>query len=146
MENFELKPAAGYKKNRQRIGRGPGSGQGCTAGRGMNGQKSRSGFKKHPWFEGGQMPLQRRVPKRGFYNRFRVLYAEVSIDKLNKFADGDKVNSETLFEKKIIKKKKLPVKIIGNEELTVKNLEISVAKLTKSAKKIVEDNGCTVKL
>lgn len=132
MSQFELKPAKGSLKNRKRIGRGPGSGQGCTAGRGMNGQMSRSGSKKRPWFEGGQMPLQRRVPKRGFTNIFRKEYQVVNVSKLDVFSDGETVTLESLYEKGVVSKRLVPVKILGDGELG-KKLEVKVAAATKSA-------------
>lgn len=141
MSQFELKPAKGATKNRKRVGRGPGSGQGTTSGRGMNGQKSRSGSKRRPWFEGGQMPLQRRVPKRGFTNIFKKEYQEVKVSALEKYQGSETVTLETLYAQGFVSKREIPVKILGNGELT-KKLAVSVAAATKVAiDKIVKAGG-----
>ena len=99
-----LKSAAGHKKNRKRIGRGIGSGTGKTSGKGQKGQNSRSGGGVHPWFEGGQMPLQRRLPKRGFTNIFKVYYEIVNVEQLARCAGSDPVTPEVMKEKGLIKK------------------------------------------
>lgn len=141
MSQFELKPAKGATKNRKRVGRGPGSGQGTTSGRGMNGQKSRSGSKRRPWFEGGQMPLQRRVPKRGFTNIFKKEYQEVNVAALEKFQGSEAVTLETLYAQGMVSKRDIPVKILGNGELT-KKLAVTAAAATKGAiEKIVKAGG-----
>jgi len=108
-----LRPARGAKKNRKRLGCGPGTGQGKTAGRGHKGQKSRSGSSIPAWFEGGQMPLQRRIPKRGFTNIFRVERQIVNVRNLDRFEANAEVNVEALLDKGIIKNLKRPVKLLG---------------------------------
>ena len=114
-----LKPAKGSTRNRKRVGRGPGSGLGKTSGRGEKGQKSRSGFAHHDGFEGGQMPLHRRVPKRGFTNaRFKKEFAEVNVGKLEAFDAGTIVTPEILLKHGIIKKLADGVKVLGDGEFT----------------------------
>jgi large subunit ribosomal protein L15 len=115
----KLKPARGATRNRKRVGRGPGSGLGKTAGRGEKGQKSRSGFARKPGFEGGQMPLHRRIPKRGFTNhRFRKEYAIVNLERLEIFEAGTIVTPEVLLERGVIRKLMMGVKILGGGSLT----------------------------
>jgi len=144
-----LKYAKGSKKKPKRIGRGVGSGHGKTATKGMNGQLSRSGAKKKAWFEGGQMPLQRRVPKYGFTNHSRVEYQVVNLDDLQKFADEKKLASE-IINPELLKKLGListlnqPVKILGNGEIKVK-LQLEVNGFSKSAKEKIETAGGTIK-
>ena len=134
----ELKPAVGARRNRKRVGRGPGSGHGKTACKGHKGQKSRSGGGVPPWFEGGQMPLQRRVPKRGFNNvRFRKRYAVVNVSALEKFDENSEVTPETLKEKGLIKKVLDGVKILGSGEIS-KPLKVKVHKISESARKKIE--------
>jgi len=140
-----LSPAPGARKNAKRVGRGIGSGNGKTAGRGHKGQKSRSGGKVKPGFEGGQMPLQRRVPKRGFTNIFRTEYQIVNIKNLNQFPADSEVNLETLRSAGLIKKKRVPVKLLGHGELD-RPLKIAVHKCTKSAKERVEKAGGQVQI
>ncbi len=139
-----LKYAEGSIKKRKRIGRGEGTGRGGTATRGMNGQRSRSGFKSRAWFEGGQMPLQRRVPKRGFTNIFRVSYQPVNVDKLQKLVDTkkikDTVNADVLLKNGIISKLDSPFKILGNGELTAK-LNVEAKYFSNSAKEKIEAAG-----
>ena len=123
-------------KTRKRVGRGPGSGMGKTATRGENGQRSRSGASISAWFEGGQSPLYRRIPKRGFNNaRFRIEYATINLSDLNKFNDGDVVTPEILKEKGIFKKQLCGIKVLGNgtleKKLTVKANRFSSAAVTK---------------
>lgn len=141
MKLNELSPAAGATKNRHRVGRGPGSGWGKTAGRGTKGQRSRAGFKLPPWFEGGQMPLQRRVPKRGFYNRFRKYYAVVNVGQLEeRFESETIIDTAALIKAGLVKKLNDGVKLLGDGELT-KKLTIKVVKASKSAKEKVEAAG-----
>lgn len=139
-----LKYAEGSIKKRKRIGRGEGTGRGGTATRGMNGQRSRSGFKSRAWFEGGQMPLQRRVPKRGFTNIFRVFYQPINVDKLQKLVDTkkikDTVNADVLLKNGIISKLDSPFKILGNGELTAK-LNVEAKYFSNSAKEKIEAAG-----
>ncbi len=143
-----LEYAEGSVKNKKRIGRGEGTGRGGTATRGMNGQRSRSGFKYRAWFEGGQMPLQRRVPKRGFTNIFKVRYEAVNVEKLQKLFDDkkikDTVNAQVLFENGVIKKIDAPFKLLGNGELKAK-LNVEVKYLSKSAKEKIEAAGGSIK-
>jgi large subunit ribosomal protein L15 len=121
MELHDLHPARGAKKTRKRVGRGPGSGTGKTAGRGHKGQKSRSGYSRRYGFEGGQMPLVRRIPKRGFYNIFRVEFQVVNLRDLERvFADGDTVSVETLVENGLVRGGKRLVKVLGDGELKKK--------------------------
>lgn len=113
----DLAPAPGARKKKKRLGRGSGSGLGKTAGRGTKGQKSRSGGGVAPWFEGGQMPLQRRVPKRGFYNPFRKQYAVLNIIDLDRFADVDEIGPELLERAGVLKKKYCGVKLLAQGEI-----------------------------
>jgi len=139
-----LKYAEGSVKKRKRIGRGEGTGRGGTATKGMNGQRSRSGFKSRAWFEGGQMPLQRRVPKRGFTNIFRVSYQPINVDKLQKLVDTkkikDTVNAEVLLKIGIISKLDSPFKILGKGELSAK-LNVETKYFSNSAKEKIEAVG-----
>ena len=146
MKLNELSPSI-PKKNRKRIGRGNSSGWGKTAGEGSNGQNSRAGGGVKPYFEGGQMPIYRRVPKRGFSNTvFKKEYTVVSLSFLNdNFEDGEEVSLETLCNKCRIKKGRDGVKILGNGELN-KKLTVKVHKISKSAKAAVEAKGGTVEL
>ena len=114
----KLKPAKGSVRPRKRVGRGPGSGLGKTSGRGEKGQKSRSGFSQKPGFEGGQMPLHRRLPKRGFHNRFRKEFAEVNLERLEAFEAGTIVTPEVLLERGIIHKLRDGLKVLAKGELT----------------------------
>lgn len=128
-------------KKRKRIGRGPGSGHGKTSGRGHKGQGSRAGFSMHPTFEGGQMPLVRRVPKRGFNNRWADQIAIVNVSDLETaFSDGDEVTLVTLREKKLAKGKFDQLKILGDGELT-KKLKVSAHGFSKSAQEKIEKAG-----
>ena len=136
----ELSPAAGSKKAVKRIGRGAGSGNGKTAGKGHKGQKARAGRGMRPGFEGGQMPLQRRVPKRGFNNVFRTEYNVVNLSALNQFEDGATVDIQALMDKGLVKGLKDGVKVLGNGELTRK-LTVSANAFSKSAKEKIEAAG-----
>ena len=141
MELHDLHPAPGAKKTRKRIGRGPGSGTGKTAGKGHKGQKSRSGYSRRYGFEGGQMPLVRRIPKRGFCNIFRVEYQVVNLRDLERvFADGDTVSAVTLVEKGLVRGGKRPIKVLGNGELK-KKLTVQVHKFSRSARAGIEEAG-----
>lgn len=142
----ELSPSV-PRKNRKRIGRGNSSGWGKSAGKGSNGQNSRAGGGVKPYFEGGQMPIYRRVPKRGFSNAiFKKEYTLLSLDLLNNFEDGEVVSIETLFDKFLVKSiKKDGIKILGNGELT-KKLTVKAHKVSKSAKAAIEAKGGTVEI
>ena len=141
MKLHELKPAEGAKKAPFRKGRGHGSGNGKTAGRGHKGQNARSGGGVRIGFEGGQMPLYRRLPKRGFNNKlFATQYAEINVSDLNIFDDGTVVTQELLVEKGLVKKIYDGVKVLGDGELT-KKLTVQAAKFTKSASEKIEAAG-----
>ncbi|MCK5764254.1 MAG: 50S ribosomal protein L15 [Clostridiales bacterium] len=146
MRLHDLKPAEGSRKNKKRVGRGTGSGLGTTAGRGMNGQNSRSGGGVRPGFEGGQMPLFRRLPKRGFTNaRFKKHWTILNVTDLNVFEDKTEVTPEILMEKGLIKSLKFGVKILGDGELN-KSLNIKANKFTQSAIKKIEAAGGKVEV
>jgi len=134
-----LKPAPGSVKKRKRVGRGPGSGHGKTAGRGHKGQRSRAGSKIRPWFEGGQMPLQRRVPKRGFTNIFKKQFQLVNVKDLDKVKDKN-ITPEVLLNLGLINKKNVPVKILGDGEIK-NSIEISAHAFSASAKEKIEKAG-----
>lgn len=141
MKLHELSPAAGSKKAVKRIGRGAGSGQGKTAGKGHKGAKARSGYSRQAGFEGGQMPLQRRVPKRGFNNIFRTEYAVVNLSALEeRFESGAVVDAESLKACGLIKKELDGVKVLGKGEIT-KALTVKVAAISESAKAKIEAAG-----
>ena len=138
-----LSPAKGSTHKKKRIGRGPGSGTGKTAGKGHKGQKSRSGYSHKIGFEGGQMPLQRRLPKRGFTNIFKKEWLEVSLAKLEEsFNAGDEITPEILHERGLIKKAKHDLVILGNGDIT-KALKISAHRFTKTARDKIEQAGGT---
>ena len=140
MKLHELHPAEGSTTAQKRLGRGSGSGLGKTSGKGHKGAKARSGGGKRPGFEGGQMPLYRRVPKRGFNNVFGTEYAEVNVERLEAFENGETVNAQALLEKKIIRKELDGIKILGGGELT-KKLTVQAAKFSASAKEKIEAVG-----
>ena len=139
-----LKPAEGSTHKKKRVGRGPGSGLGKTAGRGHKGQKSRSGYSSKIGFEGGQMPLQRRLPKRGFTNIFKKKWLEVSLGKLEEnFNAGDEITPEILHERGLIKKAKHDLVILGTGDMS-KALKISAHRFTKTAKEKIEQAGGSI--
>ena len=140
MKLHELQPAAGSTTAAKRLGRGVGSGLGKTSGKGHKGAKARSGGGKRPGFEGGQMPLYRRVPKKGFKNPFRVEYATVNVGALEVFEDGATVTVEELKNAGLVKKTLAGVKILGNGDLT-KKLTVEAAKFTETAKNKIEALG-----
>ena len=138
-----LKPAAGSTHKKKRVGRGPGSGLGKTAGRGNKGQKSRSGYSGKVGFEGGQMPLQRRLPKRGFTNIFKKQWIEVTLATLeNSFEAGDSITPETMHERGVIAKGKRDVVVLGTGDVT-KALTVSAHRFTKGARTKIEGAGGT---
>lgn len=146
MELHELKSPAGAAHKPKRVGRGMGSGMGKTSTRGQNGQKSRSGGGTRPGFEGGQMPLQRRIPKRGFNNKkFRTEYAIVNVEDLNCFEDGTVVTAELLRDAGLIKKAEYNIKILGNGDLE-KNLTVQAQKFTKTAEEKITSKGGRVEV
>ena len=141
MDLSNLKPPKGATRNRKRVGRGPGSGLGKTSGRGNKGAQSRSGYHKKRGFEGGQMPLHRRVPKRGFFNLFRVEYAVVNLDDLAaRFEAGSVVTPEELHKLRLVTRK-LPIKILGRGDIAIK-LTVKAHKFSaKAAEKIAAAGG-----
>jgi large subunit ribosomal protein L15 len=145
LELHGLKPAKGANKKPKRVGRGPGSGHGKTATRGEKGQKSRSGFSQKPGFEGGQMPLHRRIPKRGFTNKFAKQYAVLNVGELNKLEDGASVTPELLIEKRVIKKSLDGLRVLGKGELTRK-LSVRAHHFSESAKKKIEEAGGSIEV
>ncbi len=141
MELHDLRPAKGAKRARKRVGRGPGSGTGKTAGRGHKGQKSRSGYSRRYGFEGGQMPLVRRIPKRGFTNIFRVEYQLVHLADLEEaFEDGARVTLEALAEKRLVRAGKGPVKVLSDGDLA-KKLTVQAHKFSRAARAKIEAAG-----
>ena len=146
MKLHELQPAAGSKKTRTRVGRGLGSGLGKTSGRGQKGQNSRSGGGVRSGFEGGQMPLYRRLPKRGFNNVFAKQYAEVNVEQLNRFEDGATVDPVALIEAGILKNVRDGVRILGNGTLETKNLTVIANGFTKSAEEKITAAGGKVEV
>ena len=145
MKLHELHPAEGSTTAQKRLGRGTGSGLGKTSGKGHKGAKARSGGGKRPGFEGGQMPLTMRLPKRGFTNKFRVEYATVNVDRLNIFEDGEVVTPVELIEAGILKNVQDGVKILGNGEIT-KKLTVKATKFTATAKEKIEAAGGKVEV
>ena len=141
----ELKPVEGARHSRKRLGRGTGSGTGKTAGKGNKGQNARSGGGVRPGFEGGQMPLFQRLPKRGFNNFNRKEYAVVNLKDLNKFEDGTVVTPELLLENNVIKKVSSGVKVLSQGELE-KKLTVKAHKFSKSAQEAIEKAGGTVEV
>ena len=141
MKLHEMKPLQASQK-RNRVGRGPGSGNGKTSGRGQKGQKARSGGGVRLGFEGGQTPLARRLPKRGFTNFNRVEYAIVNVEALNQFEDGTEITAALLLDKKVIRKELGGLKVLGNGELT-KKLTVKATKFSQSAKEAIEKAGGT---
>ncbi len=140
MKMHELAPAIGSTKESKRIGRGHGSGNGKTAGKGHKGQKARAGHGMRPGFEGGQMPLQRRVPKRGFNNIFAKEWLAINVSALEVFEDGTVVDAAALEAKGIIKKACLPVKVLGNGKIT-KKLEVKLNAFSASAAEKINAAG-----
>ncbi|MGN0173785.1 MAG: 50S ribosomal protein L15 [Acutalibacteraceae bacterium] len=140
MKLHDLAPAEGSVKNTKRIGRGAASGQGKTAGKGHKGQKARSGGGVRPGFEGGQMPLARRVPKRGFNNIFAKKIIAINLSALNAFDDGAVVNADALIEKGIIKKAYDGIKVLGNGKIT-KKVTVQATAFSASAKEAIEAAG-----
>ena len=140
MKLHELSPAPGSVRDVKRIGRGHGSGQGKTAGKGHKGKKARAGRGFRPGFEGGQMPLQRRIPKRGFNNIFAAPYTAINVAALNKFEDGAVVDAQALLDAGIVSKADNGVKILGNGKLE-KKLTVKVAAYSESAKAKIEAAG-----
>lgn len=145
MKLHELSPAPGSVKDSFRKGRGAGSGNGKTAGKGHKGQNARSGGGVRPGFEGGQLPLYRKLPKRGFYNRFATVYSIVNVEALNAFEDGAVVDLEALTEKGIIRKEYDGLKVLGRGEIT-KKLTVKAKIFSASAKEKIEAAGGKVEV
>ena len=142
----ELKPNDGARHSKKRLGRGIGSGTGKTAGKGTKGQNARSGGGVRPGFEGGQLPLFQRLPKRGFKNINRIEYSIINVEDLNVFEDGATVDAEAIVNAKLIKEVKDGIKILGNGELTKKKLVVKANKFSESAKKAIEALGGSVEV
>ena len=142
MKLHEMKPVKGARKERNRVGRGPGSGNGKTSGRGHGGQNSRSGGGVRLGFEGGQLPLFRRLPKRGFTNINRKDYAIVNLSQLERFEDGTEVTPALLLESGVVSNEKSGIKILGNGELS-KKLNVKAHKFSASAIEAIESKGGT---
>jgi len=141
MGRYEIKPADGSRQPRKRIGRGPGSGTGKTAGKGHKGQKARSGYSQRAWFEGGQMPLQRRVPKRGFTNIFKVTYQVVNLSDLERI-NSDEVDKKILKKTRLIRSVNKPVKLLGDGTIQ-KKYKVTVDAFSVSAREAIEAAGGT---
>lgn len=144
MDLASLKPAPGSLKNRKRIGRGPGTGKGKTSGKGHKGQKARSGYKRRAWSEGGQMPLQRRLPKRGFTNIFRVDYQEVNISKLASL-DSSEITPELIRGRGLARKRNKPIKILGAGEIQ-KAVNVRAHAFSASAIEKIKKAGGTIEI
>ncbi len=140
MKLHELSPAPGSKRERRRVGRGIGSGLGKTSGKGHKGQKARTGGGVRPGFEGGQMPLHRRLPKRGFTNIFKQQYALVNVEDLNRFPDGSEVTPEILFAQRVTRPQPAGVKVLGGGELT-KQLVVKAQGFSAAATQKIEAAG-----
>lgn len=140
MKLHELKPSEGSRKERNRLGRGIATGNGKTSGRGQKGQKARSGGGVRVGFEGGQLPIFKRLPKRGFTNMNRKEFAIVNLDTLNRFEDGTEVSPELLLESGVVSKEKAGIKILGNGKLE-KKLTVKAHKFSASAKEAIEAAG-----
>jgi len=145
MRLHELKPPAGSRQRRKIVGRGPGSGHGQTSGKGEKGQRARSGGGSHPWFEGGQLPLHRRIPKRGFVNIFRMEYAILNVKDLERFASGTAVTPASLAEAGLVRRATLAVKVLGEGSLT-KSLTVSAHRFSKVAVEKIRAAGGTVEV
>lgn len=145
MNLSNLKPTPGSTHAKKRLGRGPGSGTGKTAGKGHKGQNARSGGGTRPGFEGGQTPLFKRLPKRGFYNPHRTEFATVNVSALNKYSEGTVITMDLLKKDRLVRKEQDGLKVLGNGELTVK-LTVQANKFTKSAAEKIEALGGTAEV
>lgn len=145
MKLHELKPPRGSRVRRKIVGRGPGSGHGQTSGRGEKGQKARAGGSSQPWFEGGQLPLHRRIPKRGFVNVFRQEYAILNVKDLERFEAGSSVTPARLREAGLVRPASASVKILGEGELS-KALRVSAHRFSKGAEEKIRAAGGTVEV
>jgi len=142
MELSNLKPKKTSRHSKKRVGRGPGSGNGKTAGRGEKGQKSRTGFSRMRGFEGGQMPLHRRLPKRGFTNIFKKIHAVVNLSDLERFDNGSTIDEAALRQAGLVKGKNDGIKVLGNGKLS-KKLTVQAVKFSETARKQIEAAGGT---
>jgi len=142
MELSNLKPKSTSRHSKKRVGRGPGSGNGKTAGRGEKGQKSRTGFSRMRGFEGGQMPLHRRLPKRGFTNIFKKVHAVVNLSDLERFDNGSTIDEAALRQAGLVKGKNDGIKVLGNGKLS-KKLTVQAVKFSETARKQIEAAGGT---
>jgi large subunit ribosomal protein L15 len=141
----QLRPCAGARKKRKRLGCGDASGHGGTSTKGHKGQKARTGGKIPAWFEGGQMPLQRRVPKRGFTSLFKTECQVVNLDRLSKLDAGVEVTPESLYEKRLVRNRTRPIKILGTGEISIP-LKVKVHAISKTAREKLERAGGSVEL
>jgi len=139
MDLSSLKPAPGAKNKRKRLGRGPGSGLGSQSGKGHKGQKSRSGYKSKAWHEGGQMPMNRRLPKRGFTNIFKTVFQVVNLNSLEKL-NQDVIDKDIMYSNGVIRKKRIPVKILGTGDIA-KPLTVKANAFSKTAIEKIEKAG-----
>ncbi|URA09056.1 50S ribosomal protein L15 [Thermospira aquatica] len=146
MAVLTIKPHPKATRKAKVVGRGTGNGRGKTCGRGHKGQKARAGAVIRPGYEGGQMPLYRRLPKRGFKNPHKVVYNLVTTAMLNRFKDGEVVDYANLEAKGLIRHKNCPIKVLVNGDLTVKNLKLKVNAVSEGAKTVLEKAGCAVEL
>ena len=144
MDLSSLKPVPGSKRNRKRVGRGPGSGIGSQCGKGHKGQKSRSGYKSRAWHEGGQMPINRRLPNRGFTNIFRTVYQVVNLGSLARLSQ-DVIDKDVLLSNRLIRSKRIPFKVLGNGDIT-KPLTVKAHAFSKSALEKIEKAGGKVEV
>jgi len=145
MDLGTLRKSKGSTKNNKRVGRGEGSGTGCTAGRGHKGQKSRSGAKRRAWFEGGQMPIQRRLPKFGFHQHGKEIFQVVNVRDLEKVAKESEVTPEVLQKAGLVKKANATIKVLGDGEID-KKVNLKVHAISRTAKEKIEKQGGTVTL
>lgn len=145
LQLHNLKPARGANKKKKRVGRGPGSGNGVTAGRGHKGQKSRSGYSRRAGFEGGQMPLYRRLPKRGFTNIFAKRYVVLNVRDLNRFEDGAEVSGQTLMDMGFVKRVHDGLRILGQGQIH-KKLTVKAVHFSESARAKIEAAGGTAEV
>lgn len=142
---YELRPNKGTKKKKKRVGRGIGSGHGKTSTRGHKGQKSRTGSKTYPLFEGGQMPLARRIPKRGFNSKFKINYQIVNIDSLKRFKENTEITPQVLKDARLIRKNYQPIKILGNGSLTAP-ISVKAHSFSKSAQEKIKGSGGKIEI
>lgn len=141
----DLKPAKGAKRDRKRLGRGPGTGQGTFAGKGCKGQQARSGYKKRVWFEGGQMPIQRRLPERGFVHLKKVVDQIVNLGDISERTEADVIDREALLQAGLIRRSDRPVKILGTGEIS-RAVKVVADKFSRAAREKIEAAGGTAEV